>query len=51
MPAKGDRITKRKDGQYMTRYTVQTPEGPKRKLIYGRKYKEVEKKLNAARGA
>src|SRR5919199_1458834 len=50
MPAKGDGITKRKDGRYMARYTVQTPDGPKRKLIYGRKYKEVEKKLAEARG-
>ena len=50
MPAKGDGITKRKDGRYMARYTVQTPDGPKRKVIYGRKYKEVERKLNEARG-
>ena len=50
MPAKGDGITKRKDGRYMARYTVHTPDGPKRKLIYGKKYKEVEKKLNEARG-
>jgi hypothetical protein len=50
MPAKGDGITKRKDGRYMARYTVQTPDGPKRKVIYGRKYKEVEKKLNEVRG-
>ncbi len=50
MPAKGDGITKRKDGRYMARYTVQTPDGPKRKPIYGRKYKEVERKLAEARG-
>jgi integrase len=50
MPAKGDGITKRKDGRYIARYTVQTPEGPKRKVIYGRKYKEVEKELAEARG-
>jgi integrase len=49
MPAKGDGITKRNDGRYMARYTVQTPDGPKRKTIYSRKYKEVEKKLNEAR--
>src|ERR671917_209412 len=49
MPAKGDGITKRKDGRYMARYTIQTPNGPKRKVIYGKKYKEVEKKLNEAR--
>ena len=49
MPAKGDGISKRKDGRYMARYTVHTPDGPKRKVIYGRKYKEVKKKLNEAR--
>lgn len=49
MPAKGDGITKRKDDRYMARYTVQTPDGPKRKTIYGKKYGEVEKKLNEAR--
>jgi len=49
MPAKGDGITKRKDGRYMARYTAQTPGGPRRKTIYGKKYKEVEKKLNEAR--
>ena len=49
MPAKGDGITKRKDGRYMARYTVQTPDGPKRKTVYGKKYGEVEKKLNKAR--
>jgi integrase len=50
MPAKGDGITKRKDGRYMARYTVHTADGPKRKTIYGNKYKDVEKKLNEARG-
>src|SRR5215207_5211880 len=50
MPAKGDGITKRKDGRYVGRYTVHTPDGPKRKVIYGRKYKDVEKKLAEARG-
>jgi hypothetical protein len=30
MPAKGDGITKRKDGRYMARYTVQTDDEPKR---------------------
>jgi integrase len=50
MPAKGDGITKRKDGRHMARYTIETPDGPKRKTIYGRKYKEVEKKLAEARG-
>ena len=50
MPGKDDGITKRKDGRYLGRYTVQTPNGPKRKMIYGRKYKEVEAKLAEARG-
>jgi integrase len=50
MPKRGDRITKRKDGRYMARYTVQTPDGSKRKTIYGRKYKEVERKLAEAMG-
>src|SRR5215211_2128980 len=50
MPAKGDGISRRKDGRYVGRYTVHTPDGPKRKVIYGRKYKEVEKKLAEARG-
>jgi integrase len=50
MPATGDRITKRKDGRYMARYTVHTPDGPKRRTIYGRQYKEVERKLAEARG-
>src|SRR5215208_1111301 len=50
MPAKGDGISRRKDGRYVGRYTVHTPEGPKRKVIYGRKYKEVEQKLAEARG-
>ncbi len=50
MPAKGDGITKRKDGLYMARYTVHTSDGPKRKTIYGRQYREVEKKLSEARG-
>src|SRR5215203_365340 len=50
MPATGDRITKRKDGLFQGMYTAQTPDGPKRKYIYGRKYKEVEQKLAEAMG-
>src|SRR5918999_1279980 len=50
MPATGDRITKRKDGLFQGMYTVQTPDGPKRKYIYGRKYKDVERKLAEAMG-
>ena len=49
MPAKGDGITKRKDGRYMGRVVIHTPNGPKRKTVYGTKYKEVEKKLNSLR--
>ena len=50
MPATGDRITKRKDGLFQGMYTAHTPDGPKRKYVYGRKYKEVERKLAAALG-
>src|SRR5918994_6368404 len=50
MPAIGDRITKRKDGLFQGMYTAQTPDGPKRKYIYGRKYKDVEKRLAEAMG-
>jgi hypothetical protein len=50
MPAKGDGITERKDGRYMARYTVHTPDGPKRRTIYGKQYKDVEKRLAEARG-
>jgi len=50
MPRRGDRITRRKDGRFQARYTVHTPDGPKRKCIYGRKYKEVQKKLAEAEG-
>lgn len=50
MPATGDRITKRKDGLFQGMYTAQTPDGPKRKYIYGRRKKDVETKLAAARG-
>jgi len=50
MPAPKDRIHKRKDGRYEGRYTVQTPDGPKRKRVYGRRYKEVQRKLAEAMG-
>jgi integrase len=50
MPATGDRITKRKDGLFQGMYTAQTPDGPKRKYVYGRKYKAVERKLTEAMG-
>jgi hypothetical protein len=32
------------------RYIVHTPDGPRCKVIYGRRYKDVEKKLAEARG-
>jgi hypothetical protein len=41
MPAKGDGISKRKDGRYVGRNTVHTPDGPKRNVIYGRRSKQV----------
>lgn len=50
MPAPKDRIYKRKDGRYEGRYTVDTPDGPVRKSVYGRKYKDVQKKLAEAMG-
>jgi integrase len=50
MPATGDWITKRKNGLFQGMYTAQTPDGPKRKYVYGRKYKDVEKKLAEAMG-
>ena len=50
MPAKGDGISKRKDGRYVGRVVVHTADGPKRKVVYGRKYKEVEEKLAVLRG-
>jgi hypothetical protein len=36
MPARGGEITKRKNGLYMARYTVHTPDGPKRETICAR---------------
>src|SRR5215203_5077864 len=50
MPAIGDRITKRKDGLFQGMYTAQTSDGPQRKYIYGRKYKDVERRLAEAMG-
>src|SRR5215204_1974591 len=50
MPAPRDRIYKRKDGRYEGRYTIQTPDGSMRKRVYGRKYKEVQRKLAEAMG-
>jgi integrase len=50
MPATGDRITKRKDGLFQGMYMAQTPDGPKRKYIYGRKYGDVRRRLAEAMG-
>ena len=50
MPATGDRITKRKDGLFQGMYTAHTPDGPKRKYVYGRKYGEVAQTLAEAMG-
>lgn len=38
-------ITRRKDGLYMARYTVQTATGAKRKTFYGKTRAEVSEKL------
>jgi integrase len=41
-------ITKRADGRYMARYTVQAPAGAKRRTIYGKTRAEVAEKLTKA---
>ena len=41
-------ITRRKDGLYMARYTVETATGAKRKAVYAKTRKEVSEKLTAA---
>lgn len=41
-------ITRRKDGLYMGRYTVQTETGPKRKTIYGKDRQDVSERLTQA---
>ena len=41
-------ITRRKDGLYMARYTVQTASGAKRKALYGKTRGEVSEKLTKA---
>jgi integrase len=38
-------ITRRKDGLYMARYTLDTPTGAKRKTLYAKTRKEVSEKL------
>lgn len=49
MPARGDGISRRKDGRFMGRAVVETPSGPKRKTVYGKTYDEVKRKLNTLR--
>src|SRR5215204_1392384 len=41
-------ITRRKDGLYVARYTVQTATGSKRKALYGKTRSEVAAKLSKA---
>jgi integrase len=41
-------ITRRKDGLYMARYTVETATGTKRKTLYAKTRKEVSEKLTEA---
>ena len=41
-------ITRRKDGSWMARYTVQTPTGRKRKVIYAKSHEEARRKLAEA---
>src|SRR5215218_1124340 len=41
-------IIRRKDGLFMARYWVETPKGPKRKTMYGKKRGEVADKLAKA---
>ncbi len=38
-------ITRRKDGLYMARYTIQTAMGAKRKTLYGKEREDVAEKL------
>src|ERR671910_460920 len=42
-------ISRRKDGLYMARYTVQTATGAKRKALYGKTRREVDEKLTKAK--
>src|SRR5918996_1442511 len=41
--------TRRKDGLYMARYTVQTATGSKRKTLYGKTRREADEKLTKAK--
>ena len=44
----GKRIKRRKDGRYEAKYTAATPDGPKRRSVYGRTREEVTVRLVAA---
>jgi integrase len=41
-------VSRRKDGSWMARYTVQTPSGRKRKVIYAKSQAEARRKLTEA---
>ena len=41
-------VSRRKDGSWMARYTVQTTSGPKRKVIYAKSHEEARRKLTEA---
>ncbi len=41
-------ITRRKNGLYMARYTIETATGVKRKALYAKTRKEVSEKLTEA---
>jgi integrase len=41
-------VSRRKDGSWMARYTIQTPAGRKRKVIYARSQAEARRKLTEA---
>jgi integrase len=41
-------ISRRKDGRWMGRFTIQTEKGPKQKAVYGKTRKEVAEKLTKA---
>jgi integrase len=41
-------VSRRKDGSYMARYTIQLPSGRKRKVIYANSHEEARKKLTEA---
>jgi integrase len=44
-------VSRRKDGSWMARFTVQTPAGRKRKVIYARSQAEARRKLTEALAA